>query len=114
MKLPNHENAFVPREKVIDYLLSFLHKDGRAKAEFFTRFGFSAENWQTFAAVVKLHAAEHKVSKSEASPFGMRYIIEGEIKTPDKRNPNVKIIWFIETNSDLPHLVTAYPKKKGK
>ena len=41
MKLPNLEKAIVPREKIVDYLLSFVHKDGRAKAEFFMRFGFT-------------------------------------------------------------------------
>ncbi len=46
MKLPNREKAFVPREKIVDYLLSFVHKDGRAKAEFFTRFGFASESWE--------------------------------------------------------------------
>jgi len=45
----------------------------------------------------------------------MRYIIEGELKTPDERNPKVRVVWFIETDMDLPRLVTAYPSKiKGK
>jgi hypothetical protein len=115
MKLPNHEKAVVPREKIVDYLLSFIHKDGRAKAEFFTKFGFASENWQAFADALKLHAARHEISKTEASPFGMRYIIEGELKTPDERNPKVRVVWFIETDMDLPRLVTAYPSKiKGK
>ncbi len=39
MKLPNHEKAFVPREKIVDYLLSPFHKDGKGKAAFFKRFG---------------------------------------------------------------------------
>jgi hypothetical protein len=114
MKLPNHEKATVPREKIVDYLLSFVHKDGRAKAEFFTRFGFTAESWEVLAEALKLHAAEHDVNKIEASPFGMRYIIEGELSTPDGRRPSVRVVWFIENKSDVPRPATAYPLPKGK
>jgi hypothetical protein len=111
MKLPNHRKAIVRREKLVDYLLSFIHKDGRAKAEFFTGFGFTAEHWEVLAEALKQHAAEHEVKKQEASPFGMRYIIEGELSTPDERRPAVRVVWFIENESDTPHLATAYPLK---
>ena len=115
MKLPNHEKAIVPREKIVNCLLSFIHKDGRGKAEFFTGFGFAAEHWEFLAEALKLHAAEHEVKKQEASPFGMRYIIEGELNTPDGRSPSVRVVWFIENESDVPHLATAYPlKEKSK
>jgi hypothetical protein len=109
MKLPNHKQAVVPREKIVDYLLSFVHKDGRAKAEFFTRFGFSHENWIVLADALKRHAAEHEVKKQEASAFGMRYIIEGEIIAPDGRSPKVLVVWFIEDETNIPRLATAYP-----
>ncbi|HEX8734437.1 MAG TPA: hypothetical protein VF721_03890 [Pyrinomonadaceae bacterium] len=111
MKLPNHDKAIIAREKIVDYLLSFVHKDGRSKAEFFTRFGFTVEHWEVLADALKFHAAEHEVIKTETSPFGMRYIIEGELSTPDRRNPSVRSVWFIENDSDAPHLATAYPLK---
>lgn len=56
MKLPNVENALVPKPKITDYLLSFTHRDGRSKAQFFIRFGFSAENWETLANALLHHA----------------------------------------------------------
>jgi hypothetical protein len=109
MKLPNYEKAIVPREKIVDYLLSFVHKDGRAKAEFFMRFGFLAEHWEILADALKSHAAEHEIKKEEASAFGMRYIIEGELNAPDGRKPMVRVVWFIEKETKLPRLATAYP-----
>ena len=111
MKLPNHEKAIIAREKIVDYLLSFVHKDGRSKAEFFTRFGFTAEHWEVLADALKLHATEHEVIKTETSPFGMRYIIEGELSAPDGRQPSVRVVWFIENESNVPQLATAYPLK---
>lgn len=43
MKLPNVGGAVVAQEKIIDYLLSDTHRDGRHKAVFFKRFGFTIQ-----------------------------------------------------------------------
>jgi hypothetical protein len=48
----------------------------------------------------------------EDSPFGRRYIVDGALAAPDGRRPRVRMIWFIETGEDVPHLVTAYPLEK--
>jgi len=58
MKLPNFDKAVVPKSKIVDYLLSFQHRDGRGKAAFFAGYGFSAENWQDLAAGLLRHARD--------------------------------------------------------
>jgi len=108
-KLPNHDKAIIPQAKIADYLLSLTHRDGKSKAKFFRASGFSPPEWETMAEALKHHAAVHKLSKIETSPFGMRYVIEGEILTPDNRNPEIRSVWFIRTGSDIPYFVTAYP-----
>lgn len=112
MKLPNVERAIVPREKIRDYLLSPSHKDGRGKAAFFSRFGFTLQAWQTLADALLQHAAEHEVTKIEETPFGTRFVIEGELKTPGIRAPIVRVVWFMESGAELPRLATAYPQRK--
>ncbi len=109
MKLPNYDKAIVPREKIVDYLLSLAHRDGRSKAIFFSSFGFSVDAWQTLADMLRRHAAAHAVAKIESTPFGTRYVVEGEIDAPDGRTPLVRVVWFIDTGEDIPHLATAYP-----
>jgi hypothetical protein len=109
MKLPNVDKTIIRREKITDYLLSPTHRDGRGKAGFFTRFGFTADAWETLADALRLHATEHEVAKIEATPFGTRYVVEGGLGAPDGRTPQVRVIWFIETGSDVPRLATAYP-----
>jgi hypothetical protein len=111
MKLPNYERAVVPQAKITDYLLSFAHRDGRSKAEFFTRFGFSSSAWKALASALTHHAADNEVAKIEDSRFGNRYIIEGIISAPDGRAPTIRSVWFIETGEDIPRFVTAYPLK---
>ena len=109
MKLPQLENAVVPAAKITGYLLSAKHRDGRHKAAFFTRFGFTIADIETLTAALLRHAAEHEVAKSEVSPFGTRYVVEGELHTPDGRAPRLRVVWFIADGEVAPTLVTAYP-----
>jgi Domain of unknown function (DUF6883) len=111
MKLPNHEHASVPERKITAYLLSLTHRDGRSKAAFFLRFGFSVDNWEVLADALRRHAAEHKVVEIESTSFGTSYVAEGEIIAPDGRSPQVRVVWFIETGESLPRLVTAYRRR---
>ena len=109
MKLPGHDRAVVPRAKITGYLLSLTHRDGRSKADFFTRFGFSIASWEELAAALRHHAADHTVAKVEDAPFGTRYVVEGILPTPDGRTPTIRSVWFIETGEHMPRFVTAYP-----
>lgn len=92
MKLPSGERTVVPQQKITEYLLSLSHREGRGKAAFFTRFGFSVDVWRELATALRQHAVGHEVTKVEDSPFGMRYVIEGTIVTPDKRNPVIRSV----------------------
>jgi len=109
VKLPNPEYAVVPRAKVVDYLLSDIHRDGQHKAAFFKRFGFAAAEWERLAQALREHAAEHDVTRIETSSYGQRYIVEGIIRSPDTRNPLIRAVWFVESSEDTPRFVTAYP-----
>ena len=112
MKLPHHESAVVPQTKITGYLLSPTHRDGRSKADFFTRFGFSADSWEELAMALLRHAADHEVTRVEDSPFGTRYVVEGTMPAPDGRAPAICSIWFIETGEQIPQFVTAYPLRR--
>ena len=109
MKLPNADQAFVDREKVTEYLLSTSHPDGAGKAKFFGRFGFRIENWEILAESLRKHGVCHPVVKTVAFAYGTRYTVEGNIETPDGRNPSVRTVWIIEVGSVRPRLITAYP-----
>ena len=109
MKLPNIMVAVVGHQKVADYLLSENHPVGRAKARFFRSFGFTRERAGELTQALRQHAEIHEVAMTEASQFGMRYIIDGILITPDGRNPMVRSVWFIETGEITPRFVTAYP-----
>jgi hypothetical protein len=109
VKLPNLERAQVSRAKVVDYLLNTIHPDGQTKARFFLRFGFSIDSWEAMAAALVQHAQEHDVTSVKTSSHGVEYVIEGELHTPDERNPSVRSVWIIDSGDDVPRVVTAYP-----
>ncbi len=110
MELPNLERAIVSQEKIVDYLLSTTHRDGRHKAAFFGAFGFSAGLWEELAEAIMRHARRNPVAKKEQSAFGTRFVIEGTMEMADGRNALVRSVWFIERDDDVPRLVTAYPR----
>jgi hypothetical protein len=109
MKLPEYEQAVVSETKITEYLLSDTHPEGKEKAAFFVRFGFSADEWEVLADALCQHAARHEVTKVVESKYGQRFVIEGELQTPDERNPEIRSVWIIENDDDVPKLVTAYP-----
>lgn len=109
MKLPNLKSAIIPPEKITAYLLSETHPEGHDKAVFFSRFGFRLSTWEVLAQALLDPAGRHDVVKAVQSRFGTRYVIEGELQTPDGRTPQIRAIWFITMDSDAPRLVTAYP-----
>ena len=112
MKLPNGEKATVPPPKVVDYLLSTTHTQGRHKAAFFRSFGFAVDSPETLVAALRRHGAGHDVFAVEDTAFGKRYIVEGGMPAPDGRAPVVRSVWFLEENESVPRFVTAFPAKR--
>jgi hypothetical protein len=112
LKLPNGHLAYIPPEKLTDYLLSADHPDGRHKAVLFERFGFDeAELRQT---LLNLAASEDVVSMTEGAR-GTSFVIAHLVpapKEPERLIP-LKSIWFIDRDASRPRLVTAYIDKAG-
>ncbi len=109
MKLPNLEKAFVPPNKITQYLLDTNHDEGRGKALFFLHVGFTVAEWKDLAKSLMQHAYEHKVVKEQTTRFGTRYIIEGAMLTPIGRKVQLRSVWFVSRGDPNPRLVTAYP-----
>ena len=112
LNLPNVHYARVEREKVVDYLLSTTNPRGRSKGAFFLRFGFSVASWQRFADALKLQGSAHEVAITIEISHGPRYFVDGIIETLDGRNPFVWTVWQVDSGSDYPRLITAYPRRR--
>ena len=110
MKLPNYEQAVVPEAKIVRYLLNLGHQGkGKDKARFFTHFVFSVEQCEIMRLSLLQHAQSYEVANSLVTPEGVHYVIDGELNTPDGRNPKVRTIWAIDKDNLQPRFITAYP-----
>lgn len=95
-RLPNCAQAVVPVEKVRDYLLNEAHPEGASKARFFRRFGFGVEEYGVFQEAIQSIACTGNMIKiAERPPYGTRYVMRAKLPTPDGRNPEVTVSWFI-------------------
>ena len=112
MKLPHAENAYVPEAKIVQYLLNLEHKSGGMdKAVYFMSFGFTLEDWQLLAKALLDHAEAYDIVNMIEKSEGVSYALEGELMTPDGRNPRVRTVWAIDNESTSPRFITAYPAK---
>ena len=109
MRLPNASQAIVQREKITDYLLSEDPSVGGGKPNFFIRFGFRPDNWRELADALLAVGSAYEVAQVEETNYGMKYVVEGRLETPDGRNPQTRTIWHIDWGRDYPRLVSAYP-----
>ncbi len=109
MKLPNAASAVVPGEKIVDYLLSETHRDGRHKAAFFRGLGYTTQRPDELRSALISIANNDEVLHQENSPFGTRLVVDGIMKTPVGRTAYVRTVWFIEHGESTPRFVTAYP-----
>ena len=112
--IPNVAQALVPPAKITDYLLSATHPIGRSKADFFRSCGFSIEQADVMISALKKHATSHGATYSKPTPYGLKYIVEGEMITPARGAVPLCAIWFIEAGAEQPVFVTAYPSKRAK
>lgn len=108
MKVPNHENAFVPPGKLIDYLLNLNHPDGNSKAYFFTQLGFDLS---TLEIMLIAHIRGNDFGEIIPGKYGAKYVVSGLVESPLGVNFNLKSIWIIPINEFSPRLITAYPSK---
>jgi hypothetical protein len=49
------------------------------------------------------------VTESMETVHGKKYIVDGELENPTGREAWVRSVWIIDTGTDFPRLVTAYP-----
>lgn len=114
MQLPYKEKAHIPREKLINYLLSETHAVGRSKAKFFRGFGFDETNVRQLERALLAIAQQERVIEINASVHGAKYVIDGLIRTPEGAAVRVRTVWIVETGQDAPRFVTAHPLDRSQ
>lgn len=109
MELPNKSQAYISTSKIVDYLLSETHAVGKSKAKFFRSFGFDETNTAQFGHGLITIAQTEPVTESTETSFGTKYVIDGNLETPNGVTIYLRTVWIIENGDTIPRLVTAHP-----
>ena len=111
MKLPGAEGAVIPAEKLRDYLLSFEHGLGRAKAAFFAVLGYEAAQWQLLERDLREQHLVADAHLRRQTRWGDEYEIIAELRGPNGRSTLVVSGWYVRKDENFPRFVTAYPQE---
>ena len=109
MQLPNSTSAYIQSNKLTGYLLSETHKDGKAKAKFFRKLGFSETNLTVFKNTLLDLARNQPVDEVVSSVYGTKYVIIGSIETPSSKVVTILTVWIIDDGEEAPRFITARP-----
>jgi hypothetical protein len=109
MRLPNRNKAYIPLRKLELYLLSETHAVGKSKAKFFRILGFNETNITALEQELLAIAQTESVIEVLPSPYGTKYIIDGDLSTPRGTSARVRTVWIIEIGEEIPRFVTVHP-----
>src|SRR3954466_5229515 len=107
--LPDADGAFIEDAKLAMYLLDVTHPNGGPKARFFLAHGYQVNDHATLRADLLTHGRTHPVAMIRRTPHGMRYTVDGTLVTPNGLTRQIRTVWQVDTGTDVPRLVTAYP-----
>jgi hypothetical protein len=105
-------DAVIPPDKLRDYLLSVGHPDGRGKAEYLGRLGYSQDAFEQLDADLRLQILSRGAQPGRASRYGQKYEILGSLTGPNGNTAWVRTIWIIITGETAPRLVTLISAEK--
>jgi hypothetical protein len=75
-------------------------------------FGFNDSNAHLLETGLLSIAQTEEVDAETKSPFGVKYIIDGNLMTPAGIVVSIRTVWIIEKDEDVPRFVTAHPISK--
>jgi hypothetical protein len=107
------ESAVIEPAKLRDYLLSFDHPDGRGKARYLARLGYTRERWELLARDLRQQILPLEAKPTRESRWGMKYEILGVLRGPNGRAAAIRSIWIVLHGDTRPHLVTLIPREQG-
>ena len=105
-------DAIIRPDKLRNYLLSVGHPDGRGKAEYLGRLGYSQEAFEQLEADLREQILSREAQPGRASRYGRKYEILGPLTGPNGQTAWVLTIWIIVTGETTPRLVTLIPAEK--
>ena len=107
--MPNHENAQIDPNKIVNYALNPNHPVGGNKASVFeSALGFNQSNANQLMAQIKQQLPNNPAVLGERTQHGQLFRVDMPITGPNGNTVTVRTGWIIDTGSTIPRLTTAY------
>jgi hypothetical protein len=110
MTIPNADKAIIAPQKLRDYLLNPAHRRGSAKARLLLSCGYRADAWQVLEADLRTQHLTTDLAVAKDNMYGRRFEILAPLATPSGRRINFQSIWQIDDGTEVPRLITMYPR----
>ena len=107
--LHNGKNVLIDSRKLTDYLLNINHREGGPKAAFLAEFDYGPDNAELLEAAIREHALLASATPTFHTKHGRKFETLGPLRTPDGRNPVVRVEWQYDNGSNRPRPVTRVP-----
>lgn len=92
------------------YLLAPDHPEGGGKARFFIERGYDPARHWIFRRDLRRLARRGTVTETILTDYGMKFIVDGVVDTPDGTCARLRTVWIIKPAERQPRFVTAYPR----
>ena len=102
--LPNAAQAWVPREKMIGYLLAPEQKHGPD----FIDLGYHSGNLEALERDLIGVAQTGPVVTVRPTEYGINYGVDGDILAPNGLRRRIRTAWIIPHGEDRPQFTSAY------
>ena len=110
MHIPNGQLAEIDQRKLVEYLLSADHPEGRAKARFFARRGIWRARPSDLRDALLDIAVSGALVETNIGPHGTKYVVDGDVLAPAGSIMRLRTIWLVVAGDVRPRMITAYPR----
>ena len=109
-RLTNAEMAWVPVNKITDYLLNPSNPQAGSKPDDFAKMGYDNRNIEVLEHdLISIVHSNPPIEERRTPSDSATYRVEGYMSTPLGGNRFVRTVWEIRSDDPRPRLVTAYP-----
>ena len=82
---------------------------GKSKAKLFRLAGYNELTANLLKEGLLSIAHNEDIAETQSSEHGVKYVVEGVLKTPAGGTLKMRTIWIMDRGQDRPRFVTAYP-----
>ena len=107
-RLANAELAWVPVNKMTEYLLNPLNPRASGKPDDFAKMGYDIRNIEVLERDLISIVKNYPPVEQRLTPNSVTYRVEEYIATPKNGNRYIRTVWEIRPEDPRPRLVTAY------